>query len=75
MESNISGINFKVVPETLDDITPIWCQTILHEGSAINKGTTVTAVEVKQITDEKSGSKDGGGLSGSTLVKLIPTYG
>ena len=75
MESNISQKIFKVVPKTLEDITPFWCQTILHEGSAINKGTTVTAVEIKQITDEKSGSKDGGGLSGSTLVKLIPTYG
>ena len=62
MKSNISDINFKVVPEALEDITPFWCQT-------------VTAVEIKQITDEKSGSKDGGGLSGSTLLKLIPTYG
>ena len=75
MESKIADINFKVVPEALEDITPFWCQTILHEGSAINKDTTVTNVEIKQITDEKSGSKDGGGLSGSTLVKLIPTYG
>ena len=75
MESKITDVNFKVVPETLEDITLFWCQTILHEGSVINKGTTVTAVEIKQITDEKSGSKDGGGLSGSTLVKLIPTYG
>ena len=75
MESKIADINFKVVPEALKDITPFWCQTILREGSAINKDTTVTAVEIKQITDEKSGSKDGGGMSGSTLVKLIPTYG
>ena len=75
MKSKISEINFKVVPETLEDITPFWCQTILHEGSVINKGTTVTAVEIKQITDEESGFKNGGGLSGSTLVKLIPTYG
>ena len=75
MESKIADINFKVAPEALKDITPFWCQTILREGSAINKDTTVTAVEIKQITDKNSGSKDGGGLSGSTLVKLIPTYG
>ena len=37
--------------------------------------TTVTAVEVKALTDETSGYEDGGGFSGSTLVKLIPTYG
>ena len=75
MESKITDVNFKVVPETLEDITPFWCQTVLQKGSAISKDTTVTAIEIKQITDEKSGSKDGGGLSGSTLVKLIPTYG
>ena len=39
------------------------------------KDTTVTAVEVKALTDETSGYEDGGGFSGSTLVKLIPTYG
>ena len=75
MKSKISEINFKVVPETLEDITPFWCQTILHEGSVINKGTTITAVEIKQITDEESGFKNGGGLSGSTLVKIVLTYG
>ena len=53
----------------------IWCENILHEGSAIDKETTVTEVEVKSITDEASGYEDGGGFSGSTLVKLIPKYG
>ena len=71
----MASTNFKVVPEKLEDITPAWCEKILHEGSAIDKETTVTEVEVKSITDEASGYEDGGGFSGSTLVKLIPKYG
>ena len=66
---------YKVVPSSLEDITASWCQKVLHEGSAIDKETTVTQLEVKSITDEKTGFKDGGGFSGSNIVKLIPTYG
>merc|ERR1712156_172893 len=68
-------LNFKVVPEKLEDITASWCEKILHDGSSIDKDTTVTEVEVKPLTDEASGFEDGGGFSGSTLVKLIPKYG
>ena len=68
-----SELNFKVVPEKLEDITPFWCQKLLIDGSTIDKETTVTGVEVKPITE--NGSVDGGGLSGSTLFMLIPTYG
>ena len=71
----VASTNFKIVPENLEDITPSWCQKVLHEGSAIDKETTVTEVEVKPIIDEASGFEDGGGFSGSTLVKLILTYG
>ena len=31
MESKITDVNFKVVPETLEDITPFWCQTVLQK--------------------------------------------
>ena len=70
-----SDLNFKIVPEKLEDITASWCEKILHESSTIDKETTVTEVEIKPLTDEASGFEDGGGFSGSTLVKLIPTYG
>ena len=70
-----SDLNFKTVPEKLEDITASWCEKILHESSTIDKETTVTEVEIKPLTDEASGFEDGGGFSGSTLVKLIPTYG
>ena len=39
----------------------------------ISKETKVTNLEVQCLTSDEIGA-DGGGLSGSTLVKLIPTY-
>ena len=38
MASKSAEINFKIVPEKLEDITASWCQHILHEGSTIDKG-------------------------------------
>ena len=35
----------------------------------------VTKVEVLPIIEESSGCEDGGGFSGSTIIKLVPTYG
>ena len=67
--------NFKVIPENLQDITASWLQTALQKGGTIGKDTKVMTVEVKPIIDEASGFEDGGGLSGSNLVRLIPTYG
>ena len=75
MTSESAEIDHKVVPDSLEDITASWCHKVLHEGSAIDKETTVTKVEVTPITDEASGFQDGGGFSGSNIVKLIPTYG
>ena len=73
MAAKSAELNFKFVPEKLEDITPFWCQKLLINGCTIDKKTTVTNVEVKPITE--NGSVDGGGLSGSTLFMLIPTYG
>ena len=75
MASKISEKDFKIVPHSLEEITADWCEKILQEGSTIAKDTTVTNVEVLPITDETSGFEDGGGLSGSSLIKVIPTYG
>ena len=38
MASKSAEIDFKIVPEKLEDITASWCQHILHEGSTIDKG-------------------------------------
>ena len=75
MASEINQTDFEVVPEKLQDLTASWCQTALQEGSAIGKDTTVLSLEVKPLTDEISGLNDGGGLSGSNILKMIPTYG
>ena len=65
---------FKIVPASLQDITPEWCEMALQNGSTISKAIKVTNLEVKCITNDETGAEDGGGLSGSTLVKLIPSY-
>ena len=70
---NDQQYGFKVVPEFLTDITPEWCEKALQKGLTISKETKVTNLEVQCLTSDEIGA-DGGGLSGSTLVKLIPTY-
>ena len=75
MASKISAKDFKIVPHSLEEITADWCEKILRDGSTISKDTTVTNVEVLPITDESSGFEDGGGFSGSSLIKMVPTYG
>ena len=75
MASKISEKDFKIVPHSLEEINADWCEKILRDGSTISKDTTVTNVEVLPITDESSGFEDGGGFSGSSLIKMIPTYG
>ena len=67
--------DFYIVPNSLSEITSEWCQKALQKGSSISNETKVTKIEVKRLSNEKSGAEDGGGLSGSLLVKLIPTYG
>ena len=71
-QENISG--FKIVPETLEDITADWLEKALHKGCTISEETKVTNVELESLTSDEFG-QDGGGLSGSTILKLVPTYG
>ena len=65
----------KIVPESMSDITADWCENILQRGSTISNETKVTELAVQSLTNAVNDLDDGGGLSGSTLVKLIPTYG
>ena len=71
-QENISG--FKIVPETLEDITADWLEKALQKGCTISEETKVTNVELESLTSDEFG-QDGGGLSGSTILKLLPTYG
>ena len=71
--NNNDQYGFKIVPESLNDITADWCEKALQKGSTISNETKVINLEVQCLTSDEIGA-DGGGLSGSTLVKLIPTY-
>ena len=61
---------FKSVPESLDEITAEWCETALKSGSAIASDTKIASIEVKRFQNENTGMMDGGGLSGSTMVRI-----
>lgn len=72
IQENISG--FKIVPESLEDITADWLEQALQKGFTISEETKVTNVELESLSSDEFG-QDGGGLSGSTILKLVPTYG
>ena len=69
-----SSDDFKIVPESMEEITSEWCEKVLQKGASISNETKVTNIEITRLSNEEIG-EDGGGLSGSLLVKLIPTYG
>ena len=71
---NKSSYGFKIVPESLEEITSEWCEKVLQKGASISNETKVTSIEITRLSNEEIG-EDGGGLSGSLLVKLTPTYG
>ena len=71
-QENLSG--FKIVPDSLEDITSDWLEQALQKGGTISEEMKVTNVELECLTSDEFG-EDGGGLSGSTIVKLVPTYG
>ena len=71
-QENLSG--FKIVPDSLEDITSDWLEHALQKGGTISEEIKVTNVELECLKSDEFG-EDGGGLSGSTIVKLVPTYG
>ena len=71
-QENLSG--FKIVPESLENITADWLEQALQKGFTISEETKVTNVELESLASDEFG-QDGGGLSGSTILKLVPTYG
>ena len=66
--------DINIVPQSLRDITSEWCENMLKKGSVISKDTKITNTDIRKITNEEIGVDDGGGFSGSVLVKLVPTY-
>ena len=76
-QSNDNQNGFKIVPESVEDITAEWLEQALRKGCTISEETNILNVELQCLTNDEIGvdGEDGGGLSGSTLVKLVPTYG
>ena len=64
----------KLVPEKVEDITTNWSDDVLHEGKCISSDVKVANIEVNRLTNESSDISDGGGLSGSMMVKINLTY-
>ena len=66
--------DFKLVPQTIEEVTSEWCNEALHQSNCISSDVKVDAVEVKRLTNDASDMSDGGGLSGSLMLKLKLTY-
>ena len=64
----------KVVPESVDEITSDWCENIFRNESMISTDTFIPSITIKSLTNDITGLEDGGGLSGSALVRVIPKY-
>ena len=69
---------YENVPGSLVDITAEWCETALKtdppKNPIINTDVSVVSIDIQHLKNEDSGAADGGGLSGSELVWIIPTY-
>ena len=61
---------FNKVPNSLDDVTAEWCEDALKNGNAIGTDTKILSIEVKQLQNVDTGVMDGGGFSGSCLVRV-----
>lgn len=69
---------FKTVPESVEEITAEWCEKALKIGNykpMISQETKVESVEVTRFQNELTGVMDGGGFSGSTLLRINLKYG
>ena len=69
--------SFKIVPKSKEKITAIWCEQALQKGCIISTETKVADLEIQTVGNDalEDDVEDGGGLSGATIVKLIPIYG
>ena len=65
---------FKLVPKSIEDITVDWCNEVLHEENCLAHDAKVSCISVQRLTNDSSDISDGGGLSGSTMLKIKLTY-
>ena len=67
--------NFRTVPCSCDELTFDWFNETLKKESILSPDVCVSAIDVTQLRNEVTGSLDGGGLSGSALVRVNLKYG
>ena len=66
--------DFKIVPECVEDVSVAWCNEVLHQGDCIAADVFVTNVKAQRLTNDSSDLTDGGGLSGSLMIKIVLDY-
>ena len=77
-ESSSESYGFKIVPESKEEITAEWCEKALkigHYKPIISKDTRIISINVTRLKNEATGVMDGGGFSGSALLRIEVTYG
>ena len=66
--------SLKAVPDAIDMISSDWCENVIKKEMIISDETFIPSINVKSLENKLTGLKDGGGLSGSALVRVIPKY-
>ena len=53
--NKVSSDGFKIVPESKEKITSVWCEQALQKGGTISKETKVTGVEIQAVGNDALG--------------------
>ena len=64
----------KEVPETIDDITPQWCEEILKSGGFISTSDKILTADASRLVNEETGALDGGGMTAAQMIRIKLTY-
>ena len=66
--------DFCVVPTCVEEVTAPWCEAALRSGGCLGPEVSVARVEAERLSSDSSDISDGGGLSGSLMVKIKLEY-
>ena len=65
---------FKEVPDSIEDITPAWCEEALRRGGTISSSTKVLSVDTERLINDETGALDGGGMTATKMLRIKVTY-
>ena len=66
--------DFCAVPTCVEEVTAAWCEAALRSGGCLGPEVSVARVEAERLSSDSSDISDGGGLSGSLMVKIKLEY-